>query len=1031
MMKFCTSVLRGAMAPCLLIATLASQSGRAEINPRFYAVEVSATVQAAPPQINLRWTADANANGYTLYRKSPGATSWSPITSLSGSATAWSDQNVVNGGSYEYAVTKNTTLGYPGTGYILAGINAPMIENRGKMVLIVDNTHAAALATELARLQQDLVGDGWTVIRHDVARSTTPPQVKQLIRSAYNADPANVKSVFLFGHVAVPYSGNYNPDGHPDHQGAWTADTYYGDMDGSWTDVSVNNTGAEKEWNRNSPGDGKFDQSDLPSDIELAVGRVDLYNMTCFSNKAWSRSELDLLRAYLNKDHNFRHGKMVVPRRGLVCDNFGEAEGEAFASTGWRNFAPFFGAENNIQVPYGQYFNTLRDNAYLWSYGTGGGSWYTCNGIGGSDDFATTEIKTVFTAFLGSYFGDWDNESAFLRAPLGSGWALATAWGGRPHWFFHPMALGETIGTAARLSQNNRYGGLYAAQNWGTHQVHVTLLGDPSLRMHPVIPPASVAATPTVGTGVSLTWAASTDTGIQGYNVYRGSSGNGPFTRISSTVPISNLFFTDNSGTAGSVYMVRAVKLEQSGSGTYLNLSQGTFANLGSGNPTPTVPTAPSNLSATVQSSTQVNLRWSDNSSNESGFRILRKSGVNGAYTTLTVGANATAYNDSGLTAGTQYFYKIRAYNTVGNSADSTEISVTTQANPPSTGNTATFVKSDITTRGSWKGVYGSQGGRDASYSIMPMVSGLSLSALYNYQLLWAASTTDTRALQKATGTDRTAAAWSYSGYMDFNLQFSDTTPHRVSFYFVDWDNAGRQQRVDFLDFNTGQLLNSTTIANFSNGVYSTWDLKGKVKVRITRLAGPSAVLSAFFVDPATTTPVPPPSGAATAVRFLGANTATGGTWKGTFGTQGAHIAAEGTALPAYANVTFAGKTDHVWNWSTPDTLALQRISTVDRLASCWYAPGSFDIRVNVTDGQTHKVSFYALDWDMSDRAESVQVLDTSTGTVLHTASVSHFASGTWLSYDVKGSVTFRFTRTAGPNAVLSGLFFDAPSAPL
>ncbi|MGZ8920163.1 MAG: fibronectin type III domain-containing protein, partial [Limisphaerales bacterium] len=706
-------LLECALLPCLLF--LAGLSTQAETNPRLYAVEVSATVQAAPAQIRLQWPADANATGYNIYRKAPTAASWTHLTSVAGLTTTWADGNVANGSSYEYAITKSTSLGYQGTGYILTGINAPMTENRGKMVLIVDNTHAAALAGELTRLQQDLVGDGWTVIRQDVARTATAPQVKQLIQNAYNADPANVKSVFLFGHVAVPYSGNYNPDGHPDHKGAWTADTYYGDMDGTWTDSSVNNSGAEKAWNHNTPGDGKFDQSDLPSDVELAVGRVDLYNMTCYSNKAWSRSELDLLRAYLNKDHNFRHGRMVVPRRGLVCDNFGEMGGEAFASTGWRSFASFFGAQNNVQVPYGQYFSTLRDNGYLWSYGTGGGSWYTCNGIGGSDDFANTEIKTVFTAFLGSYFGDWDNESAFLRAPLGSGWALASVWGGRPHWFFHPMGLGETIGTATKLSQNNRYGGLYSRQNWGTRQVHVTLLGDPSLRMHPVIPPASVAVN-----GGTVTWAASTDSAIQGYNVYRAPSVNGPFTRVNGTSLVTSLFFTDAAPVSGSVYMVRAVKLEQSGSGTYLNLSQGILS-AGSvvSNPTPTptpvAPKPPTSLSGSALSSSEIRIQWTDNSSDESGFRILRKAGVSGAYATIAVGANTVAYTDSSLSAGTQYFYKVHAYNAVGNSAESAEINVSTSAapaTPPSTSGatSAVFLQSDTATRGAWKGFYGAEG---------------------------------------------------------------------------------------------------------------------------------------------------------------------------------------------------------------------------------------------------------------------------------------------------------------------------------
>ncbi len=1024
MNRFYVLILRGALVPCLLLCGL-GMSARAETNPRFYAVEVSATVQAAPAQIRLSWALDANATGYTIYRKAPTATSWTQFATLAGSAASWSDQNVVNGGSYEYAIIRTTSLGYQGTGYILAGINAPITENRGKMILVVDNTHAAALASELARLQQDLVGDGWTVIRHDVARSATAPQVKQLIKNAYNADPANVKSVFLFGHVAVPYSGNYNPDGHPDHRGAWTADTYYGDMDGSWTDSSVNNTAAEKPRNHNVPGDGKFDQSDLPSDIELAVGRVDLYNMTCYSNKSWSRSELDLLRAYLNKDHNWRHGRIGVPRRGMVCDNFGESEGEAFASTGWRSFAPFFGAENNVQVPYGQFFTTLRDNGYLWSYGTGGGSWYTCNGIGSSDDFANTEVKTVFTAFLGSYFGDWDNESAFLRAPLGSGWALATAWGGRPHWFFHPMGLGEPIGTAAKLSQNNRYGGLYGGQNWGTRQVHVTLLGDPSLRMHPVIPPASVAIN-----GATITWTASTDSNIQGYHVYRANSVNGPFTRISGLAPVQVLSLTDPLGTAGNVYMVRAVKLEQSGSGTYLNLSQGILSGTGSGTPVPTAPAAPSNLSGAATSQSQITLTWSDNSSNENGFRLLRKAGANGAYATIPLGANVRSYNDSGLAAATQYFYKVHAYNSAGNSADSAEISVTTQPASPA-GTTAAFVRNDEITSGSWKGVYGKDG-QLAPFSDFVPPGYVATSIEGSSQWVWAYSTASPAGLQRRTGSERFASCWYTGGDMYFNLPFTDSATHRVSLYFSDFDAGNRQQRVEIYDRQSGQLLTATTISNFQNGLYATWDLKGSVRVKISRIAGANAVLSGIFFDaPGSVSLNPNPPPGANKIRFLGSDSVTSGSWRGNYGKDGFQIIGDSTVLPGYASVSTFGKSDHIWNDATSDAAALQSNNSRYRIAACWYSGSSFDVGVNITDGQTHKVGFYAWDWDYGNRAQSVQAIDATTGAVLHTTTLSSFQRGTYLTYDVKGSVRFRFTRSAGMNALVGGLFFDAASAPL
>src|SRR5438093_1179958 len=134
----------------------------------------------------------------------------------------------------------------------------------------------------------------------------TIPTVKALIAADYNADPANVRALFLFGHVPVPYSGNIIPDGHyPDHQGAWPADAYYGDIDGHWTDLKVSSVIASDARNRNVPGDGKFDQSEIPSPVELEVGRVDLAKLpgrTSLAGPATFPSELELLRQYLNKD---------------------------------------------------------------------------------------------------------------------------------------------------------------------------------------------------------------------------------------------------------------------------------------------------------------------------------------------------------------------------------------------------------------------------------------------------------------------------------------------------------------------------------------------------------------------------------------------------------------------------------------------------------------------------------------------------------------------------------------------------------
>jgi len=88
-------------------------------------------------------------------------------------------------------------------------------------------------------------------------------------------------------------------------------------------------------------------------------------------------------------------------------------------------------------------------------------------------------------------------------------------------------------------------------------------------------------------------------------------------------------------------------------------------------------PAAPTNLSATAISTSQINLAWTDNSSTEDGFKI-EQSTDNVSFTQIaTVGANVTTYSNSGLNASTTYYYRVRATSTL--SGDS-NYSNTTQA---------------------------------------------------------------------------------------------------------------------------------------------------------------------------------------------------------------------------------------------------------------------------------------------------------------------------------------------------------------
>jgi hypothetical protein len=106
----------------------------------------------------------------------------------------------------------------------------------------------------------------------------------------------------------------------------------------------------------------------------------------------------------------------------------------------------------------------------------------------------------------------------------------------------------------------------------------------------------------------------------------------------------------------------------------------------GNGPVTPTAPLAPDQLTAAGSSTSQIDLTWHDNSSDESGFVIQRSPDGSTGWTTVnTTAANATGYSDTALTAGTQYFYRVYAINSVGTSAGSNIASATTLTAPAPT----------------------------------------------------------------------------------------------------------------------------------------------------------------------------------------------------------------------------------------------------------------------------------------------------------------------------------------------------------
>lgn len=486
--------------------------------------------------------------------------------------TIWPDMQVNNTWWSLNDLTGNQlgSSGLPGTwladrpkyGYILAGLSLPATEYRGTFLLLVDDVYVQPLATEIAQLVRDLEGDGWHVQQATANRDDEVSEVKSLIASVYES-ASDLKMVYLLGHIPVPYAGDIYPDGHVEnHWGAWAADVYYADIDGVFTDTLVNNTTAQFSYNHNVPGDGKFDQSAIPSKVELALGRVDLFDMPAFG-----MDDIELTRRYLEKAHLFKTGQRSVERRALVDDNLNIVLASPAAS-GWRNFAPMFTADSVQSLDY---FSTMRAESYLWSYGCGGGSHQSANGIGTTQDFAQDTLQNIFTMLLGSQFGDWDNTDNFLKAPLASpSWTLTNCWAGNPPYTFHKMAMGEPIGNGLLATQNATASDYYP----GPALVHTALMGDPSLRLHPVKMPSNLTFSTTTES-VELAWEAPENETLIGYYIYRADSLTTNFQRLNDQ-PVSVTNYVDQLPPDGlHRYMIRAVKMEESGSGTYLNLSLG------------------------------------------------------------------------------------------------------------------------------------------------------------------------------------------------------------------------------------------------------------------------------------------------------------------------------------------------------------------------------------------------------------------------------------------------------------------------
>src|SRR5438270_7367133 len=142
------------------------------------------------------------------------------------------------------------------------------------------------------------------------------------------------------------------------------------------------------------------------------------------------------------------------------------------------------------------------------------------------------------------------------------------------------------------------------------------------------------------------------------------------------------------------------------------------------------------------------------------------------------------------------------------------------------------------------------------------------------------------------------------------------------------------------------------------------------------------------------------PSLRAQSAQFLWEDSTTQGTWTSVYGADGYNVI-QAQQYPSYATVTMTGQSQYTWSSNTQDLRALQVPGQTYRVAQQWYSNSSFTIDINITDGQTHEVAVYCLDWDRNARAQVVTVVNPLTGAVLDARTVNTYGNGQYLVWNL------------------------------
>jgi len=160
-----------------------------------------------------------------------------------------------------------------------------------------------------------------------------------------------------------------------------------------------------------------------------------------------------------------------------------------------------------------------------------------------------------------------------------------------------------------------------------------------------------------------------TDSLATGYTIER-SVGGSAFAQVGK---VTKKTYSDSGLAANTTYTYRVIATSSAGSSAPSATASATTKNK--------APAAPTGLTATAISSSQINLAWSTSDTLATSYFVERS--LNGNSFTKIATVTATSFSDTGLTASTTYTYRVTASNAIGNSPASSKVSATTKVKTP------------------------------------------------------------------------------------------------------------------------------------------------------------------------------------------------------------------------------------------------------------------------------------------------------------------------------------------------------------